>query len=60
MRAEPVAVGVVSAWEAIALSTGLLPTWTSLVRPLPRRVRAVIAGAGACWLVVHFEVHRGP
>ena len=52
---EGAALTVVSTWEAVALTTGWLPTVTSLVRPLPRRVKLPLLVAVTVWLWIHMK-----
>jgi hypothetical protein len=59
VKPEPVAIWIVSAYELTALSTGRVPTVTSLVGRLPRPVRAGLVVGLAVWLSSHFQVfHR--
>ena len=58
VKPEPAFLAFISVWEAVALITGRVPTVTTVVSKLPRNVRAVLTGATAFWLFVHFEIHR--
>lgn len=60
VKPEPAALAVISIWEATAIISGRLPTITTLVRPLPRRMRAAIVAGASAWLWVHFQVGRRP
>lgn len=58
VRPETSALVIICGWETIALTTGRLPTWTSLLRPLPRRYRAVVVAAASVWFAQHLDVWR--
>jgi hypothetical protein len=55
-RAEPYLLTLVSGWEFAALTTGKLPTVTTLVRRLSRRSRRVLVGLIAVYLARHFNI----
>jgi len=52
---EGACLTVVSVWEAVALTTGAVPTWTSLVRPLPARVKVPLLVGVTVWLWWHMQ-----
>lgn len=45
----------VSTWEATALITGRLPTWTSLVRPLPVLAKYPLLAGVTVWFWLHMR-----
>lgn len=53
---EPVALSVISVWEATALLTGRVPTVTSQVMRLPRPARIGLCAAVAYWMAHHFDL----
>ena len=52
-RVGPTVIAAACGWEVVAIATGREPTWTSLVRALPRRQRAAVVGASCSWLIAH-------
>ena len=56
MKPEPAAILTITTYESVAIATGLVPTLTSLIVPLPRLVKALIVVCAAWWLARHVEV----
>lgn len=54
-KVEPYALTAISGYEFLALTTGLVPTITSLVRHLPRLVRHGLGVAAGIYLIFHFD-----
>lgn len=46
-------VGFVALWQLVALVTGKLPTWTSVVRPIPIIPRLFVIFGAVGWFVQH-------
>ncbi|MGV2386911.1 MAG UNVERIFIED_CONTAM: hypothetical protein LOD86_16830 [Thermobifida fusca] len=59
-KIQSTVLAVVSGVEFVALTTGWVPTWTSLVRRLPWWGRCVVAACASVWLFIHFETWRRP
>lgn len=57
-KPQPVVLAVVSGWEFLALTTGLVPTVTNLMMRLPRQARTVAVCAVSLWLAAHFELRE--
>ena len=55
---EAAVLTVICTWEALALTTGVVPTVTSLTMRLPRPARTALVAATTAWLVTHFELRR--
>lgn len=57
VKVEPAALAFVSAFELVGLA-GVGPTWTSLVKRLPRPARGVVVALICVYLIGHWEVRR--
>lgn len=56
VRPTPVIIGGVSTWEALAITTGLIPTVSFVVMKMPRLGRGILVGLITGWLLSHWEV----
>lgn len=53
MRPGAAVIAAGSGYEAVAILTGRMPTWTAMVRTLPRPARVAVCTSFSAWLFVH-------